>query len=216
MKFLLKIIFLTFNVSLLAGGTPLEIEISIGAGYDEDEVNSMLDKYGYADGGKVKPEMMKMSMQSFGKEYLEYLKEKAKKRKEKKADGGRVGLFFGGEAKIDPRAAPLIKSLTETFIEDGMDPEEALEKATGMARRNFEEEFDAGEFSSNLQSGVAGLEAAFGQPLGGRRPEPMRIIPGFAEGGDVDILETYRRSKTIDKSGSTSSGTEVNVFMYLM
>ena len=36
MKFLLKIIFLTFNVSLLAGGTPLEIEISIGAGYDDN------------------------------------------------------------------------------------------------------------------------------------------------------------------------------------
>ena len=36
MKFLLKIIFLTFNVSLLAGGTPLEIEISFGAGYDDN------------------------------------------------------------------------------------------------------------------------------------------------------------------------------------
>ena len=27
--------------------------IFTGAGYDEDEVNVMLDKYGYADGGKV-------------------------------------------------------------------------------------------------------------------------------------------------------------------
>ena len=36
MQFLLKIIFLTFNVSLLFGGTPLEIEISIGAGYDDN------------------------------------------------------------------------------------------------------------------------------------------------------------------------------------
>ena len=34
----------------------------MGAGYDDDEVNVMLDKYGYADGGKVKGEMMKMSM----------------------------------------------------------------------------------------------------------------------------------------------------------
>ena len=36
MQFLLKIIFLILNLSLLAGGTPLEIEISFGAGYDDN------------------------------------------------------------------------------------------------------------------------------------------------------------------------------------
>ena len=36
MQFLLKIIFLILSLSLLAGGTPLEIEISIGAGYDDN------------------------------------------------------------------------------------------------------------------------------------------------------------------------------------
>ena len=36
MQFLLKIILLILNLSLLAGGTPLEIEISIGAGYDDN------------------------------------------------------------------------------------------------------------------------------------------------------------------------------------
>ena len=69
---------------------------------------------------------------------------------------------------------------------NGINFEEALE----LVEEEFPEEFDPGEFSSNLQSGVSGLEAAFGQPLGGIRPEPMRIIPGFAQGGDVDILET--------------------------
>ena len=38
---------------------------------------------------------------------------------------------------------------------------------------------------------MSGLEKAFGQPLGGRRPEPMRIIPGFASGGDVDEVMEF-------------------------
>ena len=54
-----------------------------------------------------------------------------------------------------------------------------------------EEKFSASEFSSNLSSGIGGLEKAFGQPLGGRRPEPMRIIPGFASGGDVDEVMEF-------------------------
>ena len=36
MQFLLKIILLILNLSLIAGGTPLEIEISIGTGYDDN------------------------------------------------------------------------------------------------------------------------------------------------------------------------------------
>jgi len=158
-------------------------DIFVGAGYDADETNAMLDKYGYADGGKV----AKASMQGFGEKYLERLK-KLKKRKEKKADGGRVGLKKGG----DPRNAVLVASL----LDKGYDLEEALK----LVEEEFPEEFDAGEFSSNLQSGVSGLEAAFGQPLGGRRPEPMRIVPGFAMGGDVDeeVMETEEEIITPD------------------
>ena len=168
--------------------------IFVNAGYDDDEVNVMLDKYGYADGGKVK-KMQKASMSGAMDKYFELLK-KAKDKKESKADGGRVGLFMGGDAiKIDPRAANFvattIKSLREANPE--MSFEEAKDQALSLARKEFRDEsedFDASEFSSDLQAGLGGLEAAFGQPLGGMRPEPMRIIPGFAEGGDVDILET--------------------------
>ena len=60
MKFLLKIIFLTFNVSLLAGGTPLEIEISIGAGYDDNamrfsdnEISEAAQRIGMMGGAKT-------------------------------------------------------------------------------------------------------------------------------------------------------------------
>jgi len=179
-----------YNADLLSRGIRDKTErrsaifnIFTGAGYDEDEVNVMLDKYGYADGGKV---MTKASMQGFGEKYLERLK-KLKEKKERKADGGRVGLKKGG----DPRSAVLVASLLDKGYE--------LEEALKLVEEEFPEEFDSGEFSSNLQSGVGGLEAAFGQPLGGRRPEPMRIIPGFAMGGDVDeVMETEEEIITPD------------------
>ena len=139
--------------------------------------------------------MAKASMQGFGEKYLERLK-KLKKKKEKKADGGRVGLKKGG----DPRSAVLVASLLDKGYE--------LEEALKLVEEEFPEEFDSGEFSSNLQSGDGGLEAAFGQPLGGRRPEPMRIIPGFASGGDVDevcLLYTSPSPRDRQKSRMPSS-----------
>ena len=73
------------------------------------------------------------------------------------------------------------------------------EVLTKKSRKNFEDTSEADEekqyykrnIGENLQSAVSGLETAFGQPLGGRRPEPMRIIPGFAEGGDVDEVMEF-------------------------
>jgi len=179
-----------YNADLLSRGIRDKAErrsaifsIFTGAGYDEDEINVMLDKYGYADGGKV---MTKASMQGFGEKYLERLK-KLKEKKEKKADGGRVGLKKGG----DPRSAVLVASLLDKGYE--------LEEALKLVEEEFPEEFNAGEFSDNLSAGIGGLETAFGQPLGGRRPEPMRIIPGFAMGGDVDeVMETEEEIVTPD------------------
>ena len=148
--------------------------IFVGAGDDADETNAMLDKYGYKDGGEV----MKASMSL--REILELADKtnKAEKKKRKRIsrkEGGGTDFIFGAELlkKRNPETG-------ELFTIDEV--EEYLEKAKG---------FDSGEFTSNLESGVAGLEAAFGQPLGGRRPEPMRIIPGFAEGGDVDEVMEF-------------------------
>ena len=149
--------------------------IFIGAGYDEGEVNSMLDKYGYADGGKV---MTKASMSGYG----DFLRKLKKKKRKAKADGGRIGLEKGG-AMSEARTA-LFAALLERH------PDASTEEIAEMMEEQFPEEFDSSKFSDNLSAGISGLETAFGQPLGGRRPEPMRIIPGFAEGGDVDILET--------------------------
>ena len=150
--------------------------IFVNAGYDDDEVNVMLDKYGYADGGKV----MKASMSLREMIELADATNKAEKKKKKRisrSEGGGTDFIFGAELlkKINPETGELFT------VEE---VEEYLQKAKG---------FDSDKFSSNLSAGISGLEKAFGEPLGGRRPEPMRIIPGFASGGDVDdddVLET--------------------------
>ena len=140
-----------YNADLLSRGIRDKAErrsaifnIFSGAGYDEDEVNVMLDKYGYAD-------------------------------------GGRVNLREGGGM------LETMKKLKDAGFSD----KEISEILLSSNKEDEEEKFSASEFSDNLTSGISGLEKAFGQPLGGRRPEPMRIIPGFAMGGDVDeVMET--------------------------
>ena len=162
-------------------------DIFVNAGYDDDEVNVMLDKYGYADGGKVK-KMQKASMTGFGEGLSEHYKKLLEKRKRKaKAAGGRVG-FEKGDRVMKKEFADVFAQLIKPveFGGSGMSTEDAME----FINTKFPEEFKEGEFSESLMQGVQGLESAFGEPLGGRRPEPMRIIPGFAQGGDVDILET--------------------------
>ena len=135
---------------------------------------AMVDKYGYADGGKV---MTKASMSGAMDKYFELLEKAKKKKRKAKADGGRIGLEKGG---MSEERTALFAALLERH------PDASTEEIAMMMEEQFPEEFNAGEFSDNLSSGISGLETAFGQPLGGRRPEPMRIIPGFAEGGDVD------------------------------
>ena len=192
------------------------------AGYESDYVNSVLDKYGYADGGQVlmasapdpmdalndlamqlfgkplylltpserdalddynsglmaeggvvsvRPKMTSTSMQGFGEKYLEYLKEKNKNKKEKKAYGGRVGLKKGG----DPRNAVLVAAL----LDKGME----LEDAISLAEKEFPyEPYDTEDY---LGMATSGLQDAFGVEnlLQGEMAEPMRIIPGFKDGG---------------------------------
>jgi hypothetical protein len=196
--------------------------IYTNAGYGSDYVNSVLDKYGYADGGQVlmasapdpmdalndlamqlfgkplylltpserdalddynsglmaeggvvsiRPKMTAASMQGFGEKYLEYLKEKNKNKKEKKAYGGRVGLKKGG----DPRNAVLVAAL----LDKGME----LEDAISLAEKEFPyEPYDTEDY---LGMATAGLQDAFGVEnlLQGSIAEPMRIVPGFKDGG---------------------------------
>ena len=178
-----------YNAGLLSRGVRDKAErrsaifnVFKNAGYAEDEVNDMLDKYGYADGGKVKA--MKANLSGATSDLEEYYKKLMEKRV-KKAEGGDV--------KIMPSAAALVAQLIKP-IElggEGMTKEQAMEYVS----KNFEDTSEQDEYErnigSNLQSAVGGLETAFGQPLGGRRLEPMRIIPGFASGGDVDEVMEF-------------------------
>ncbi len=173
-----------YNADLLSRGIRDKAErrsaifnIFTGAGYEEDEVNVMLDKYGYADGGKVKGEMLKMSMSS--KDYAKILEDLMKKKRKKKADGGRIGFDKGG-----------IAMMIRDLMLAGMDKDKAAEIAEDYYSEDVERE-KLSNLQSDLSTAKEGLEAAFGQPLGGRRPEPMRIIPGFASGGDVDEVMEF-------------------------
>ena len=173
-----------YNASLLSRGMEDKAQrrsaifsIFVNNGYDEDEVNVMLDKYGYADGGKVKGEMLKMSMSS--KDYAKILEDLMKKKRKKKADGGRIGFDKGG-----------IAMMIRDLMLAGMDKDKAAEIAEDYYSEDVERE-KLSNLQSDLSTAKEGLEAAFGQPLGGRRPEPMRIIPGFASGGDVDEVMEF-------------------------
>ena len=60
MQLPLKIIFLILNFSLLAGGTPLEVEISFGGGYDnnamrfsDNEISEAAQEIGMMGGAKT-------------------------------------------------------------------------------------------------------------------------------------------------------------------
>ncbi len=159
-----------YNASLLSQGMKDKgarrsaiFSIFVNNGYDEDEVNVMLDKYGYADGGRVKYANGKL----VDMDDVILASMKGKKR-------------TGKKTYLDEEGGDKSMTTLEEIAENARD------------KKDLEDEgFDASEFSENLQAGISGLEKAFGQPLGGRRPEPMRIIPGFAEGGDVDEVMEF-------------------------
>ena len=195
--------------------------IYTNAGYGSDYVNSVLDKYGYADGGQVlmasapdpmdalndlamelfgkplylltpserdalddynsglmadggivsiKPQMLKgaMSIEQFLEDYIE--REKKKKNKESKANGGRVGFKAGGTTGL---------LALELYKTGNYSVEEAAEKAKEL----MEDESET--LSDYLGMATSGLQNAFGVEnlLQGDMAEPMRIIPGFKDGG---------------------------------
>jgi len=169
-------------------------KIYTGAGYSNEYVDSVLDKYGYAEGGVVSlkrlfenmeenPEMIAMSMKGFGEKYLKRLEELKNKKKEKKAYGGRVGLKKGG----DPRNAVLVASL----LDRGYDLQEALD----LVEQEFPEDRSE-DIQDYVDMGAEGFRQAFGVEslLGPNIQEPKRIIPGFADGGltKKDIAEALQ------------------------
>ena len=167
-------------------------DIYLGVGYTEDYIDSMLDRYGYKEGGGV---MAAASMSGFGKKYQDYLKKKKEKRV-KKAGGG-----------ISEAAGPIVAQL----IANGMDYEDAIELVKeefpedttelDILKKRAERE-DVEEISDYADLAEEGFKSALGvESLFPQAPKPMGITPGFgnlprmAEGGDVMSPEEYFKEK---------------------
>ena len=87
-------------------------DIFVGAGYDADETNAMLDKYGYADGGKV----MKAAMST--REFADVIDKLRKKKKKKRGNydkGGLVITLLEKYPDMDPDTA---SKLADEFYEE--------------------------------------------------------------------------------------------------
>ena len=156
--------------------------IYTGIGYDEDYVDSMLDRFGYKEGGGV---MAAASMQGYGEFHRKYKKNKDKKRV-KKASGGMT----------EARSA-LFASLLDRY------PEATIEEIREMMDKEFpetaEEKLSIADYADLAEEGFKsglGVESLFPQA-----PKPMGITPGFgnlprmADGGDVMSPEEYFKEK---------------------
>ena len=143
--------------------------------YSDEYINSMLDQYSYAKGGKVdKPVVPADELAKILEEFMKQQDKQEEIRRQNKADGGRVGLEAGG----DPEKAALVQEV-----------------------KRLRDELDDKKTTKGVQSGMEyatkGFEQALGGPLGGAVAKPMRIIPGFARGGitDIDVNETITETE---------------------
>ena len=139
--------------------------IFVGAGYDDDETNAMLDRYGYKKGGNVgrrmrgTPEMTE-AMKGFFRRMDDNVMIPPRK---PDSDDDEIEITDDEELEI-----------IETVDKDGK-----KRKKTKITRKD--------DLMDNLSTAMSGIETAYGRPFGNMAPVPMLR---FAEGGDVDILET--------------------------
>ena len=140
--------------------------IFVNAGYDDDEVNVMLDKYGYKRGGVVgrrmrgTPEMTE-AMKGFFRRMDDNVMVPPKK-----PDSNDDEIEITDDEELE---------IIETVDKDGK-----KRKKTKITRKD--------DLMDNLSTAMSGIETAYGRPFGNMEPVPMLR---FAEGGDVDdVLET--------------------------
>ena len=146
-----------------------------GRVYSDEYINSMLDQYSYAKGGKVdKPVVPADELAKILEEFMKQQDKQEEIRRQNKADGGRVGLEAGG----DPEKAALVQEVKR--LRDELDDEKTTKG-----------------IQSGMEYATKGFEQALGGPLGGAVAKPMRIIPGFARGGitDIDVNETITETE---------------------
>ena len=164
--------------------------IYTGIGYDEDYVDSMLDRFGYKKGGGVMA--ARMTLRDVVKDYED--RTRRKKKKEEKAEGGRIGLAGGGRAA-------LALSLMDRRDSEG-NPVYSPEEAERIADEYYDELEAPEKIKEGAEFAEEGFKTAFGvESLFPQAPKPMGITPGFgnlprmANGGDVMSPEEYFKEK---------------------
>ena len=205
-----------YNANLLSQGIKDKgarrsaiFDIFINAGHDSDDVNIMLDKYGYADGGRIgfksgdyvgssNNETMKDEYDSYIKE-IEIDGDKPmsfssfkKMLSEDYADGGRAGYRYGKSVKkkktsINKKAPPLagIMSVTEVDAEIDKDDDKkelSIEEIVEMMKGGEDEGMSLGDSLDYAKQGLGMLQ-------GDVAPVP---IMRFADGGFGGITEAVK------------------------
>jgi len=153
-----------YNRNLLEQGVASKVDrrkaifgIYKNAGYDDDYVNTMLDTYGYADGGRIG---FAEGLGIFDEE--NYLENMSRGYKGAKAS---MKNFFSKDKEDEEEREPVI-----------------TKNKKGQFVFNFPEKKDKNNLAGHLATAMDGVQKAYGRSFGEIEPVPMAR---FAQGGDV-------------------------------
>ena len=149
--------------------------VFVNAGYTDDEVNTMLDSYGYKSGGKVKSirEIARETLSEDG--FQEFLKSLEEEEKPTLFDEYRVG---GKVKKKETPSAGIMTIETDAKVNDD-DDEMSMEEFIDMMKGGDDDEVSIDDSLSYAQQGLGMLQ-------GDVKPMPMMR---FADGGFGGITE---------------------------
>jgi len=138
------------------------------AGYDTGEVNSFLDKYGYAYGGRVGFENGGMGLDYFNKDFFD---------SEEKSTASIAKGMLNKDKDKDKEGEGELEISAKDFL-----------KALSKPR---EKEFSSSDLMDSLKGIMSGYEMATGQSIMGAKPQPTRF--GLAEGG-IPLTQPARKT----------------------
>ena len=147
------------------------------AGYTDDEINSMLDTYGYKSGGKVR-EIARETLSEEG--FQEFLKSLEEEKEPTLFDEYRVG---GKVKKKETPSAGIMTIETDAKVNDDDDDEMSMEEFIEMMKGGDDDE---GSIKDSLDDARMGL----GMLQGDVKPMPMMRFADGGFGGIEEAVET--------------------------
>ena len=188
-------------------------DIFINAGHDSDDVNIMLDKYGYADGGRIgfksgdyvgssNNETMKDEYDSYIKE-IEIDGDKPmsfssfkKMLSEDYADGGRAGYRYGKSVKkkktsINKKAPPSAGIMSVTEVDAKIDKDDDKDQ---ISMKEFVEMMKGGDEDEGMSLGdsLDYAKQGLGMLQGDVAPVPIMRFADGGFGGITEAVESVR------------------------